>query len=191
MHLLLGAAIGPGVSGRRSLELDQLVCSTRNPNLNLIPAGIPDRHPVDIVSAYVPSLLAELREAGRHVIVDCPPLNGVAETLLLTADVDVVVLVVDARRFDPAQVQHCQARLEEAGATVIGVVLNRVRIGAKRRKRHYDYGLRPEESEGQASKPKKRDVPGQSRDVPPDNAIPRDKPLPPARPPSPSLRSPG
>ena len=75
------------------------------------------------------------------MIVDCPPLNGVAETLLLASIVDVVVLVVDARHFDPAHVQQYQTRLQDAGATVIGVVLNRVWIGAKRRKRHYDYGV--------------------------------------------------
>ena len=140
MHLLLGSAAadpGPGVSGRHSLDLAHLMSTTRNPYLTFIPAGIPDRHPVDIVSSYVPSLLGELQEQGRHVVVDCPPLNGVAETLLLAAMVDVVVLVVDARHFDPAQVQHCQARLQEAGATVIGVVLNRVR--SKRRNRSYGY----------------------------------------------------
>src|ERR1019366_7554803 len=137
MHLLLGAATGPGVSGRLSSDLDHLMSTTRNPYLTFIPAGIPDRHPVDIVSSYVPSLLGELQEQGRHVVVDCPPLNGVAETLLLAAMVDVVVLVVDARHFDPAQVQHCQARLQEAGATVIGVVLNRGR--SKRRNRSYGY----------------------------------------------------
>lgn len=143
LHLLFGSAIGPGVGARRTLELDQLVCATRNPHLNFIPAGIPDRHPVDIVSAYVPALLSEIRDEGRHAIVDCPPLNGVAETLLLVSIVDVVVLVVDARRFDPAHVQQSQARLQEAGATVIGVVLNRVRLGAKRRRAHYDYGVPP------------------------------------------------
>jgi Mrp family chromosome partitioning ATPase len=62
---------------------------------------------------------------------------------LLVSIVDVVVLVVDARRFDPAHVQQSQARLQEAGATVIGVVLNRVRLGAKRRRAHYDYGVPP------------------------------------------------
>jgi capsular exopolysaccharide synthesis family protein len=137
MHLLLGAATGPGVSGRLSSDLDHLMSTTRNPYLTFIPAGIPDRHPVDIVSSYVPSLLSELQEQGRHVVVDCPPLNGVAETLLLASMVDVVVLVVDARHFDPARVQQSQARLQEAGATVIGVVLNRVR--AKRRNHSYGY----------------------------------------------------
>jgi capsular exopolysaccharide synthesis family protein len=141
MHLLLGAAVGPGVSGRKTLSLDQLLSPTRNPHLNFIPAGIPDRHPVDIVSSYVPSLLAELEQAGRHVVVDCPPLTGVAEAPLLATLVDVVVLVVDARHFDPIHVQQYQARLQEAGATVIGVVLNRVRASARFRKGSYGYGL--------------------------------------------------
>lgn len=146
MHLLLGTALGPGVSGRRTLDLAHLLCATDNSYLNVIPAGIPDRHPVDIISAYVPTLLSDLRDDGSHVIVDCPPLIGVAETLLVAAMVDVVVLVVDARHFDPTHVQQYKTRLEEAGATVIGVVLNRVRMGAKRWDRSHNYAVpEPEE----------------------------------------------
>jgi capsular exopolysaccharide synthesis family protein len=148
MHLLLGTALGPGVSGRRTLDLSHLMCATDNSYLNVIPAGIPDRHPVDIISAHLPALLSELRDDGSHVVIDCPPLIGVAETLLVAAMVDVVVLVVDARHYDPAHVQQYKARLEEAGATVIGVVLNRVRMAAKRWDRSHNYAVPEPEDVG-------------------------------------------
>jgi succinoglycan biosynthesis transport protein ExoP len=141
VHEILGTASGPGLSGRRSLDLGHLVCATDNPYLNVVPAGIPDRHPVDVISAFLPPLISDLKSEGRHIIVDCPPLNGVAETLLLASVVDVVVFVIDARHFDPGHVQQYQARLHEAGAVVIGVVLNRVRMGAKRWDRSHDYAV--------------------------------------------------
>jgi capsular exopolysaccharide synthesis family protein len=141
MHLLLGTTLGPGVSGRRSLDLDQVLCTTDNPYLSVIPAGIPDRHPVDIISDTLPPLLEDLRAEGRHIVVDCPPLEGVAETLMVASIVDVVVFVVDARHFDPELVQQHQSRLQEAGATVVGVVLNRVRTGNKKWDRSYGYAV--------------------------------------------------
>jgi hypothetical protein len=58
----------------------------------------------------------------------------------------VVVFVIDARRFDPEHVQHHQTRLQEAGATVVGVVLNRVRMGAKRWDRSHSYAIHHPES---------------------------------------------
>ncbi len=141
IHLLLGTTLGPGVSGRGSLDLDQVICTTDNPYLSVIPAGIPDRHPVDIISSILPSLLDDLRGEGRHIVVDCPPLEGVAETLMVASIVDVVVFVVDARHFDSELVQQHQSRLQEAGATVIGVVLNRVRTGHKKWDRSYGYAV--------------------------------------------------
>jgi len=152
MHLLLDTTLGPGISGRGSLDLDQVMCTTDNPYLSVIPAGLPERHPVDIISFTLPTLLSDLREVGRHVVIDCPPLEGVAETLLVASIVDVVVFIVDARHFDPELVQQHQARLQEAGATMIGVVFNRVRTGAKKWNRSYGYAV-PEIVDGTRANP--------------------------------------
>jgi hypothetical protein len=104
----------------------------------VVPAGIPSQHPADVVSAYLPPLLHSLQERGQTVIVDCPPMIGVAETVLVAALVDMVVVVVDTRRLHPERLQQCLLRLEGAGANVIGVVLNRTR--RRRRAGSYEYG---------------------------------------------------
>jgi capsular exopolysaccharide synthesis family protein len=135
LHTLFGAPIVPGLSDYASSGMDNLVFATLNPNLGVISAGIPDRHPADIVSADVPQLLASLQIAGKSVVIDCPPLSGVAETMILSVRADAVVLVVDAHRFDPERLERSVARLEAAGANVAGVVLNRVR-----RSNHTPYG---------------------------------------------------
>jgi capsular exopolysaccharide synthesis family protein len=129
LHTLFGAPIVPGLSDYAASGMDNLVFSTLNPNLGVISAGIPDRHPADIVSADVPQILASLQISGKSVVMDCPPLSGVAETMILSVRADAVILVVDAHRFDPERLERSVARLEAAGATVAGVVLNRVRRG--------------------------------------------------------------
>jgi hypothetical protein len=62
---------------------------------------------------------------------------GVAETVLIAAMVDMVVVVVDTRRLHPERLQDCLLRLDNAGANVIGIVLNRTR---RRRRGAYNYG---------------------------------------------------
>ncbi|MGO9333555.1 MAG: tyrosine-protein kinase family protein, partial [Acidimicrobiales bacterium] len=128
LHEIFGVALSPGVSDFfASNGPAELLTPTGNRYLELIPAGVPRRHPADIVTAEVPRLLSALHELDQTVIVDCPPLSGVAETRILVAKADAVVLVVDARKFDPERLEQSLVQLRAARANVVGIVLNRVR----------------------------------------------------------------
>ena len=75
----------------------------------------------------MPRLLRALRESDRTVVLDCPPIMGVAETTILVAKADAVILVVDARKFSFESLEHGLAQIRASGANVVGIVLNRVR----------------------------------------------------------------
>jgi Mrp family chromosome partitioning ATPase len=137
LHEIFGIALSPGVSDYfASIGPADLMAPTGNRYLDIIPAGVPGRHPADIVTADVPGLLGALHESDRTIIVDCPPLLGVAETRILVAKADAVVLVVDARKFDREHLEQSLVQLRASGANVVGIVLNRVR----RRKVDESYG---------------------------------------------------
>jgi capsular exopolysaccharide synthesis family protein len=138
LHLELEVPFGPGLASGGAADALRHASKTTNPYLDVVPAGIPSQHPADVVSAYLPPLLHSLRERQQTVIVDCPPMIGVAETVLIAAMVDMVVVVVDTRRLHPERLQQCLLRLDGAGANVIGVVLNRTR--RHRRAGSYQYG---------------------------------------------------
>jgi receptor protein-tyrosine kinase len=138
LHLELEVPFGPGLASGGAADALRHASKTTNPYLDVVPAGIPSQHPADVVSAYLPPLLHSLRERQQTVIVDCPPMIGVAETVLIAAMVDMVVVVVDMRRLHPDRLQQCLLRLEGAGANVVGVVLNRTR--RRRRAGTYEYG---------------------------------------------------
>jgi succinoglycan biosynthesis transport protein ExoP len=137
LHTVVGVGFGPGTSNIRSSNIDSLIRQSANPSLQVIPAGIPDRHPADVLSVAVPLLLDQ--ERSDITLLDCPPLNGAAETILVTAMADAVIVVVDARRFDPERLRNGLAQLDQGGANVIGVVLNRARFGRKRRQSYVNY----------------------------------------------------
>ena len=88
LHTYMGVPFGPGVTSRRTEDALAHASRTPNPYLDVIPAGIIDRHPSDVVSAHLPLLLEELRDRHDTALVDCPPLIGVAETVLIAAMVD-------------------------------------------------------------------------------------------------------
>jgi receptor protein-tyrosine kinase len=138
LHLELEVPFGPGLASGGAADALRHASKTTNPYLDVVPAGIPSQHPADVVSAYLPPLLHSLRERQQTVIVDCPPMIGVAETVLIAAMVDMVVVVVDTRRLHPERLQQCLLRLDAAGANVIGIVLNKTR--RRRRSNGYQYG---------------------------------------------------
>jgi polysaccharide biosynthesis transport protein len=125
---IFGVALSPGVSDISvATSPSELLAPTANRYLEVIPAGVPTRHPADVAVADVPRLLRALRESDRTVVLDCPPINGVAESTIFVSEADAVVLVVDARKFNVDQLEQGVGQLRASGANVVGVVLNRVR----------------------------------------------------------------
>jgi polysaccharide biosynthesis transport protein len=140
LHEIFEVDLSPGVSDIPAANgPTELMASTENRYLEVIPAGVATRHPVDIAAADLPRLLRALRESDRTVVLDCPAITGTAETTILVAKADAVVLVVDARKFNMELLEQGLAQLHSAGANVVGIVLNRVR----RRKVETDYRHSP------------------------------------------------
>ena len=185
LHRMLGVPYGPGVSSRATSDALAHASHTTNANLQVVPAGIPDRHPSDVVSSNLPLFLDELREQKRTAVIDCPPMIGAAETVLIAAMADVIIVVVDTRRFNLEQLQQCVLRLQGASNAVVGVVLNRVRFGRKRRNEVYHYAAGSADTSALGPAPRGRDVSTTSPARPSDTATTRrvpGRPSPPARP---------
>ena len=60
-------------------------------------------------------------------MLDCPPVMGIAETAILAAKADAVLVVVNARNVKFERLMQGIAQLRGPGANVVGIVLNRVR----------------------------------------------------------------
>ena len=84
------------------------------------------------------TILGRLSEAADLVVIDSPPLQAVTDAVLLSAVTDGTLLVVDAGRTHRGAVQRGRESLAQAGANVLGVVLNRLPERASGRYQ-YDY----------------------------------------------------
>ncbi|MDP3736297.1 MAG: AAA family ATPase [Hyphomonadaceae bacterium] len=78
-------------------------------------------------------LIAELRQEYDLVVLDCAPVFAVAETRLVAALADTVVVTARARKTPGRALAAAISQLEMAGARVLGVALNRVDIRRGRR----------------------------------------------------------
>jgi capsular exopolysaccharide synthesis family protein len=127
LHEIFARPLSPGVSDFDAASLNDLLVTTANPYLEFIASGLPTRHPADVVTADVPPLLNALQESNRTVVLDCPPVIGVAETSILATKADGVLVVVNARNVKFDRLVQGVTQLRASGANVIGIVLNRVR----------------------------------------------------------------
>jgi hypothetical protein len=75
----------------------------------------------------VRELYTRLRSRYTLVLVDCPPVMVSRETAVLASIADGTILVLEAERTRVAEVKRARERLEQLGATILGVVFNKHR----------------------------------------------------------------
>jgi capsular exopolysaccharide synthesis family protein len=77
-------------------------------------------------SAKMRALLKKLSSQFDFIILDSPPALAVTDAVLLSTQVNGVLLVLDAGRTKKAHLQQVNEQLKEVNAHVIGTVLNRL-----------------------------------------------------------------
>jgi capsular exopolysaccharide synthesis family protein len=111
------------------------------PNLFLLPAGPPPPHPAELIgSSLMKQYIAEWREQYDHVIFDTPPALSVTDSILLSVDMDSVVLVVRSGNTTKAALRRTRELLTQVNANVLGVVVNAVDVDSPDYYHYYYYG---------------------------------------------------
>lgn len=106
-------------------------------NMWLMTAGPSVPNPADLLSTTAYSEMIE-KAMGRFdiVIADGPPILGLADALLLAAQSEAVIMVVEASTIRRSQVMSALNRLRSSNAHVVGAVLNKF----NRNNSGYGYG---------------------------------------------------
>ena len=95
------------------------------PGLKLVPAGPLPPNPAELLSSRrLVDFLGQVRRDFDYVLVDTPPVGSVSDSAVLAANVDGVLLVLDAQRTRKGAFRQALRRLEGVGATVLGTVMN-------------------------------------------------------------------
>ncbi|QRZ61191.1 polysaccharide biosynthesis tyrosine autokinase [Rothia sp. ZJ932] len=111
------------------IELSEAVKQFKDSQLFILPAGRIPPNPSELLgSDKMRSLIRELSEEFM-VIIDAPPVLPVTDAVLLSNSVDGVVLVVSVGSTSREHLQEASNNLQQVGAKLIGLVLNRVPTG--------------------------------------------------------------
>jgi polysaccharide biosynthesis transport protein len=133
VHLAFSVRNGVGVTTALVAEdvtLDGLVQESGQPNLWILSSGPLPPNPAELLgSQRMRALLETVSASYDLVILDSPPISVVADAALLGASVGTTLLVVDSERGKRRSLAKARNQLTRAGATIVGVVLNRAAGG--------------------------------------------------------------
>lgn len=98
-------------------------------NLHLLPSGPVPPNPAELIgSEQMAKVFNILREEFTHVVVDSPPIASFTDGVLIASMVDGVILVVHSGKSSRQVVRRSRQLLQDVGAKVFGVVLNKVNL---------------------------------------------------------------
>ena len=134
------------VTGRDDIGLSHVLTNTSSlgdhvlksdvEGLWIMPSGtIPPSPPELIASARFVSLLADAAATFDMVVIDGPPILGLADAPLLSTTVQATLMVIEAGRTRTRAAIEAQNRLRTAGARMVGAILTRYQPQAA-----YGYG---------------------------------------------------
>lgn len=96
-------------------------------DFDILPAGRQPPNAAELLDGErFKSLLSQLEKSYDHIIVDSPPILGLADVPLIARIVDGVVVVVEANRGKLRMVAQALERLERGGAKIFGAVVTKL-----------------------------------------------------------------
>ena len=124
-------------SGDCSLE-EVVVVPPGQTGLHLLAKGCPVPNPLEVLSSQrFKDALQKLRQEFEHIVIDCPPLLPVSDSIVLAREADSVVFVVRAGKTTADMAVDALKRIHSARVEPIGVVLQHCDV---KRSRSYAYG---------------------------------------------------
>lgn len=134
------------------IKLNKYIVSTSNKNIDLLPTGPTPPNPIELLaSENNKKLIAKLREKYDIILLDCPPVLGLSDTMIMTKYSDANLIVVSSRKTKVENLDKAKKVFTQANAKITGVIINRASV-----KDNTYYSYYSSEYYGDTSKSKRR-----------------------------------
>ena len=112
-----------------------------SPNLWVLVSGNPPARPAELLQSHrMAELLSRQRDRFDFIIIDCPPVLGLADSLAIAPLTDAVILIASAEQTKRGAIAHALDQLSQVGAVVRAGVLNNVSLSKRNSSYGYGYG---------------------------------------------------
>jgi polysaccharide biosynthesis transport protein len=139
-------------------KLEEVIHTTKMPTLNFIPSGkLPSSSMGILGSLQMRELITDLKQRYDFVFFDSPPILGVSDASILASEVDMVVQVIQYRRYPQPMNIRAKQLIEKVGGNLIGILLNNINMSQDENYYYYSgyyqnyYYQSPSEKEQEAA----------------------------------------
>lgn len=106
-------------------KYENFIQKTHVNGLFVIPRGVVPPNPSELLGTEkFEDIIHDLKKIFDYVIIDATPINGLSDALILTKNVDEVVIVCKYGKTDLSDIEECKKTLLNADAKIAGVVIN-------------------------------------------------------------------
>lgn len=110
------------------VNLTGFVRPTQVPNLHLLPSGPIPPNPLELLSSKNnQNLLERFRGSYDIIIIDCPPVLGLSDAIVMSKYSDVNLLAITNGRTKFEQLAAARDAFKKANSNLNGVIINRVK----------------------------------------------------------------
>jgi capsular exopolysaccharide synthesis family protein len=142
-HKILGQANFEGLTTSlvdETLPILTYIQQTEQEGLDILTSGPIPPNPAELLgSKRMKQLLNEVIEVYDIVLIDSPPTIAVTDPSVLAQAVDGVVLVLASGEVSRDYALQAKEQLEQVGAKILGIVLNKVEMKSKEYYYYYSY----------------------------------------------------
>jgi capsular exopolysaccharide synthesis family protein len=131
LHKMLHVANDIGLTNYllKQNKLEEVIQTTGVPMLNFMASGkLPSSSMSILNSVQMKEMIAELKHRYDFVFFDSPPILGVSDASVLASEVDMVVQVIQYRRYPQPMNLRAKQVIEKVGGTYLGIVLNNINM---------------------------------------------------------------
>ncbi|MGA3265272.1 MAG: polysaccharide biosynthesis tyrosine autokinase [Verrucomicrobiota bacterium] len=131
LHKMLHVANNIGLTNYllQQNSLAEVVQTTSVPTLDLMASGkLPNSSMGILGSAQMKQLVSELKQRYDFIFFDSPPILGVSDASVLASEVDLVLQVIQYRRYPQPMNLRAKQMVEKVGGNFMGIVLNNINV---------------------------------------------------------------
>jgi capsular exopolysaccharide synthesis family protein len=109
--------------------LEEVIQTTAQQNLDFMPSGrLPSSSMGILSSMQMKELIRDVKRRYDFVFFDSPPIMGVSDASILASEVDMVLQVIQYRRYPQPMTIRAKQMIEKVGGNLLGIVLNNINV---------------------------------------------------------------
>jgi polysaccharide biosynthesis transport protein len=163
LHKLLRVGNNIGLTNYllKQNTIAEVVQTTNVPNLDFMASGkLPNSSMGILGSGQMKEMVSELKQRYDYIFFDSPPILGVSDASILASEMDLVVQIIQYRRYPQPMNIRAKQMIEKVGGNFVGIVLNNINMSQDESYYYYSgyyhdyyYSRSEKEQEAEANPP--------------------------------------